>query len=77
MYCLDQMEKLTKAQQFFKGLLKPLKNVRLLPTISEEGKGIKGAIEVDINDRLRAKAQNSLDLSDETNLKLNTRFLMI
>ncbi len=62
-------EKLTKAQQFFKGLLKPLRNVRLMP-VNEEGKPIRGAIEVDINDRLRAKAQNALDLSDETQLEV-------
>jgi hypothetical protein len=62
-------DKLTRAQQFFKNLLKPLKNVRLVPTLDEE-KGIKGSIEVDFNDRLRAKAKNALDLSDETQLEV-------
>ena len=64
-------ENLTKAQQFFKTLLKPLKNVRILPVLSDQqGKRLQGAIEVDINDRLRAKAQNNLDLSDETQVEV-------
>ena len=61
----------SKAQQFFTTLLKPLKNVRFVPTWSaQDGKGLQGAIEVDITDRLRAKAQNNLKLSEETKVEV-------
>ncbi len=64
-------EKMSKAQQFFKNLLKPLKNVRFVPKMSDDQSNkVQGAIEVDINDRLRAKAQNSLNLSDETQVEV-------
>lgn len=64
--------KATKLQRYLKKLLKPLKNIRLVPgQSSDDGKsGMQGAIEFDINDRMRAKIQNKLDLSDETELEL-------
>ncbi len=61
----------SKAQQFFTTLLKPLKNVRFVPTWSgQQGKGLQGTIEVDFTDRLRAKAQNNLKLSEETKFEV-------
>lgn len=62
-------EKLTAAQQFLKGLLTPLKNVRLVKKGSTQD-DLQAVLEVDINDRLRAKAQNNLTLSDDTQLEL-------
>jgi hypothetical protein len=62
-------EKLTAAQQFLKGLLTPLKNVRLVKKGSTQD-DLQAVVEVDINDRLRAKAQNNLTLSDDTQLEL-------
>ena len=62
-------EKLSAAQQFLKSILTPLKNVRLIPKGSDQEE-LQAVVEVDINDRLRAKAQNNLQLTDETQLEL-------
>ena len=62
-------ETLSTAMQFLKGLLTPLKNVRLVKKESDQEK-LQAVVEVDINERLRAKAQNNLQLSDETQLEL-------
>jgi len=62
-------EKLSAAQQFLKGIFGQLKKVRLVkkgPTQDD----VHAVVEVDINDRLRAKAQNNLSLSDDTQLEL-------
>ena len=58
-------ENLSKAQQFFKNLLK---HVKFIPTATD--KGMQGAIEVNFTDRLRAKAQNAFNLSDQTQLEV-------
>lgn len=58
-------ENLSKAQQFFKNLLK---HVKFIPSATE--KGMQGAIEVNFTDRLRAKAQNAFNLSDQTQLEV-------
>lgn len=63
-------EHLSKAQQFFKTLLKPFKNIRFVPATDAEGKSIHGTIEVDFTDRLRAKAKNNLKLSEDTKFEL-------
>lgn len=62
-------DRLSDAQSFFKSLLTPLSKVRIVPTLNED-KVLEGAIEVDITDRLRAKAHNNVNLSDETQLEL-------
>lgn len=62
-------EKLSAAQQFLKSLLTPLKNVRIVPKGAAQD-DLQAVLEVDINDRLRAKAQNNLTLSDDTQLEL-------
>lgn len=62
-------ESLSAAMQFLKGLLTPLKNVRLVKKGADQEE-LQAVLEVDINDRLRAKAQNNLKLSDETQLEL-------
>ena len=58
----------SKAQQFFKTLLKPFKNVRFVP--SGEGKNLQGTLEVDFTDRLRAKAQKNVKLSEDTSFEV-------
>jgi hypothetical protein len=66
-------ESASKVQRYLKSLLKPLKNVRIIPTLSDhtaEGKGVHGALEIDINDRLRAKVQNNLNLSEDTQVEV-------
>ncbi len=62
-------EKLTAAQSFLKGLLTPLKNVRLVQKGAAQD-DLQAVLEVDINDRLHAKAQKNLNLTDDTQLEL-------
>lgn len=62
-------EKLSAAQQFLKSILTPLKNVRIEPKGSDKEE-LQAVVEVDINDRLRAKAQNNVTFSDDTHLEL-------
>lgn len=59
---------LTRLQQVLKGLLAPLKNVRLKKDETQDE--LQAVLEVDINDRLRATAQNNINLTDETQLEL-------
>ncbi len=66
-------ENSSKVQRYLKGMLKPLKSVRIIPTLSDktaEGKGFQGALEIDVNDRLRAKVQNNLNFSDDTQVEV-------
>ena len=62
-------ESLSRAQQILKSLLAPLKNVRLVQK-DDTKEELQAVLEVDINDRLRAKAQNNIHLTDETQLEL-------
>ena len=66
-------ESLSQVQQILKGLLAPLKNVRLVQK-DDAQEELQAVLEVDINERLRAKAQNNINLSnfdfDETQLEL-------
>ncbi len=62
-------ESLSRAQQILKSILAPLKNVRLVQK-DDTKEELQAVLEVDINDRLRAKAQNNIHLTDETQLEL-------
>lgn len=62
-------DSLSKAQQVLRTILTPFKSVRLVKKEDTEDE-LQAVVEVDINDRLRAKAQNNLQLSDETQLEL-------
>ena len=66
-------DRLSDAQKFFKSLLTPLSKVRIVPGLNEQ-KVIEGAIEVDITDRLRAKAQNNVNLSEDTRVEVEYAF---
>ncbi len=60
-------------QHYLKALCKPFKHVRITPSLSDqtaEGRGVQGSVEIDINDRLRAKVRNNLQLSDITQLEV-------
>lgn len=61
-----------KLSNYFKGLLKPLQNIHLVPSfIDQTGRGgLRGAIEIDVNDRLRAMAQKNFSLSEDTRFEL-------
>jgi hypothetical protein len=62
-------EKLSSAQQFLKNLLTPLKNVRIVKKDAAHD-DLQAVVEVDLSDRLRAKAQKDLTLSDDAHLEL-------
>lgn len=57
-------------QKYIKNLLKPLKNIRFLAETGTDSKGLRGGIEFDINDRLRAKIQNNLNLSEDSQFEI-------
>lgn len=56
----------------FKRLFKPFDNVHLVPSFTDQtGRGgLRGAIEIDINDRWHALIQKNFSLSEDTRLEL-------
>ena len=61
----------SKWQRYIKTLLKPLKNVRIIPSLTTQGtNGLAGGIEIDINDRVRALIQNNLSLSQAPHVEV-------
>lgn len=60
------------ANNFFKSWLKPFKNITLVPSFSDQtGRGgLRGTIEIEINDRLRAMAQKNFSLSEDTRFEV-------
>lgn len=56
----------------FKSWLKPFKNINLVPSFSDQtGRGgLRGAIEIEINDRWRAMAQKNFSLSEDTRFEV-------
>lgn len=58
--------------RYFKTFLKPFKQVHLVPSFTDQtGRGgLRGAIEVDINDRWRALLQKNFNLSEDTKFEL-------
>ncbi|MBA3954818.1 translocation/assembly module TamB domain-containing protein [Candidatus Dependentiae bacterium] len=63
-------ESSSKLQRSFKTILKPLKHIRIIPTLADQKGDIRGAVEIDINDRLRATVQNNLTLSEDTQVEI-------
>jgi hypothetical protein len=62
-----------KTNDLLKSLLKPLDHVKFIPSFSDEtGRGgLKGAIEIDVNDRLRALIQKNFSLSEDTKVEID------
>lgn len=61
-----------RLNDFFKSWLKPFKNINLVPSFSDQtGRGgLRGAIEIEINDRWRAMAQKNFSLSEDTRFEV-------
>jgi TamB, inner membrane protein subunit of TAM complex len=57
-------------QATIKNMLKHLKNIRIMPTLPDQKGTIRGIVEVDINDRLRASVQNNVNLSEDTQIEV-------
>lgn len=62
-----------KTSYLIKKLFKPLDHVKFVPSFSDEtGRGgLKGAVEVDINDRLHALIQKNFSLTEDTKLEID------
>lgn len=56
-----------------KSIFKPFKNIRFIPVNIDQsnGKDISGAIELDINDNLRAMVQSSLNFKDNSRIEVD------
>ncbi|HZW60660.1 MAG TPA: translocation/assembly module TamB domain-containing protein [Candidatus Babeliales bacterium] len=58
--------------RYFKSLLQPLKRVHVMPSFNDQtGRGgLRGIIEVDVNDHWRVLAEKNFNLSEDTRLEL-------
>ena len=64
---LGSREESSKTYEFVQHMLKPFQHVRVIPRLSNKSArgGIKGALSVEIDDRLRATVEKNFDLSEE------------
>jgi hypothetical protein len=60
----------SKLQRSLKNMLKPLKNIRIRPSLNKQTGAVTGGIEISVNDRIKALVQNNLNMSEKTELKL-------
>ncbi len=63
----------SKVQKYAKTLLKPLKHVRFVPSFSDQtGRGgLRGAIAIDVNDRLHALIQQNFSLTEDIRIEVD------
>ena len=68
----SQKQTKTVVDKYFNALLKPLKHIRLVPKFSDQtGRGgFRGAIEIDVNDRLRGMIEKNFNLSEDTRFEV-------
>jgi hypothetical protein len=61
-----------RVERYFRNLLIPLKHIHLVPSFTDQtGRGgLRGAIEIDVNDRWRALIQKNFSLSEDTRFEL-------
>jgi TamB, inner membrane protein subunit of TAM complex len=62
----------SKLEQYVKNILEPLKHVRIVPSfVDQTGRGgFRGAIEVDVSDRLHALIQKNFSLPEDTKFEI-------
>jgi translocation and assembly module TamB len=62
----------SRLEHYFKSLLAPLRYIRFVPSFADQTArgGIRGAIEVDVNDQLRAVIQKNFSLTEDTKLEV-------
>lgn len=54
-----------------KDLLEPLKDIKIVPSLSNgQGKGIKAGVGITFKDKLKAFVQNNINMSEETQVKV-------
>ena len=68
----DSEQSPLRLNKVFSSWLKPFKNIHLVPSFSDQtGRGgLRGAIEIEINDRWRAMAQRNFSLSEDTRFEV-------
>jgi len=61
-----------KIEKYFTGFLKPLKHITLVPSfVDQTGRGgLRGAIEINIHDRVRALIQRNFSLTEDTRFEV-------
>ena len=62
----------SKVDKYFSAILKPLKHVRFVPRFTDQtGRGgLRGAIEIDVNDRLHGLIEKNFSLSEDTRFEV-------
>lgn len=65
-------ESSSKWQKYLKNLFKPLKNVRIVPGLSDQSGrgGLRGALAIEVNDRWRAMIQQNFSLTEDTRFEI-------
>jgi len=68
----DSEQSPLKINNYFQSWLKPFKNITLVPSFTDQtGRGgLRGAIEVEINDRTRALIQKNFSLTEDTRFEI-------
>ncbi len=64
---------ISKTQKFIQSFFEPLKSVRLVPKFSDQtGRGgLRGALEIDVTDRLKASIQQNFSLTEDTRIDIS------
>jgi hypothetical protein len=65
-------QSLKKLETYFKSLLSPLKNIRIVPSFTDQSGrgGLRGAIEVDVSDQLHAVIQKNFSQPEDTKFEV-------
>jgi hypothetical protein len=66
-------ENLASDHPFIKQLLKPFEHIRFIPSFSDEtGRGgLRGIIEINVSDRLRASFQKNFSLTEDSQIEVD------
>ncbi|MBT3827668.1 hypothetical protein HOL34_02460 [bacterium] len=72
-FLLSSKHSASKFKRYFKALLGPLKHVRLLPSFADQSGrgGLRAALEVEWDERIRAKVQKNFSLQEDVLLELD------
>jgi hypothetical protein len=59
-------------QKYLHALFRPFKSVSLVPRLSDQAGrgGVRGALSVEVNDRLRAMIENNVSLPEDTTFEV-------
>lgn len=62
----------SKLEMYFKSLLAPLKNIRIVPSFTDQSGrgGLRGAIEIDVNDQLHGLIQKNFSQLEDTKFEV-------